>query len=181
MSSHKLSYADVWDDSALIQSWEAALAEYKKYHSIHARGEKVEDVLSAFELAELRGTQDQPNGATAPDRADVIKEGELQMTHAKELGELEEGEDAVEGTADDQPVQMAAAAVSAEPTGNGVTGSEHTMPPVLTAMPQVLAGSIQDEALKNLMMSWYYAGYYTGLYEGQQKVVQNSMGEGGKY
>lgn len=55
------------------------------------------------------------------------------------------------------------------------------MPPVLTAMPQVLAGSIQDEVLKNLMMSWYYAGYYTGLYEGQQKVVQNSMGEGGKY
>ena len=26
----------------------------------------------------------------------------------------------------------------------------------------------QDEALKNLMMSWYWAGYYTGLYEGQQ-------------
>ena len=26
-----------------------------------------------------------------------------------------------------------------------------------------------DEALKNLMISWYYAGYYTGLYEGQQK------------
>ena len=28
---------------------------------------------------------------------------------------------------------------------------------------------VQDEALKNLMMSWYYAGYYTGLYEGQQQ------------
>jgi len=25
-----------------------------------------------------------------------------------------------------------------------------------------------DEALKNLMMSWYWAGYYTGLYEGQK-------------
>ena len=30
--------------------------------------------------------------------------------------------------------------------------------------------SVKDEALKNLMMSWYYAGYYTGLYEGQQQV-----------
>lgn len=29
---------------------------------------------------------------------------------------------------------------------------------------------VKDEALKNLMMSWYYAGYYTGLYEGQQQV-----------
>lgn len=27
----------------------------------------------------------------------------------------------------------------------------------------------QNEDLKNIMMSWYYAGYYTGLYEGQQK------------
>lgn len=25
---------------------------------------------------------------------------------------------------------------------------------------------VQDEGLKNIMMSWYYAGYYTGLYEG---------------
>ena len=28
---------------------------------------------------------------------------------------------------------------------------------------------VNDDALKNLMMSWYYAGYYTGLYEGQQR------------
>lgn len=26
----------------------------------------------------------------------------------------------------------------------------------------------QDEGLKNVMMAWYYAGYYTALYEGQQ-------------
>ena len=31
----------------------------------------------------------------------------------------------------------------------------------------------QDEGLKNLMMAWYYAGYYTGLYEGQQKAAGN--------
>lgn len=28
---------------------------------------------------------------------------------------------------------------------------------------------VQDENLKRLMMSWYFAGYYTGLYEGQQQ------------
>lgn len=27
---------------------------------------------------------------------------------------------------------------------------------------------VQDENLKNIMMSWYYAGYYTGLHAGQQ-------------
>jgi hypothetical protein len=38
--------------------------------------------------------------------------------------------------------------------------------------------TVQDEGLKNLMMSWYYAGYYTGLLEGQQKAYA-SMQEGG--
>lgn len=33
--------------------------------------------------------------------------------------------------------------------------------------PSILAG--ENEALRNLMISWYFAGYYTGLYEGQQK------------
>jgi hypothetical protein len=28
--------------------------------------------------------------------------------------------------------------------------------------------TVQDENMKNLMMSWYYAGYYTGLVAGQQ-------------
>lgn len=32
---------------------------------------------------------------------------------------------------------------------------------------------VKDETLKNLMMSWYYAGYYTGLYEGQQQAQNN--------
>lgn len=29
--------------------------------------------------------------------------------------------------------------------------------------------AVHDESLKNLLMSWYYAGYYTGLYEGQRQ------------
>jgi hypothetical protein len=29
--------------------------------------------------------------------------------------------------------------------------------------------AVHDDGLKNLLMSWYYAGYYTGLYEGQQQ------------
>ena len=37
---------------------------------------------------------------------------------------------------------------------------------------------MQDEGLKNMMMSWYYAGYYTGLYEGQQKVYASMQPEG---
>lgn len=34
--------------------------------------------------------------------------------------------------------------------------------------------AVHDENLKNLLMSWYYAGYYTGLYEGQQQGAPSS-------
>ena len=29
--------------------------------------------------------------------------------------------------------------------------------------------AVRDDALKNLMMSWYWAGYYTGLHHGKQQ------------
>lgn len=65
IKSKELTQEEIWDDSALIQSWDEAVQEYKVsltscllltwffltrklyqlYHSIHARGENVEDVL----------------------------------------------------------------------------------------------------------------------------------------
>lgn len=36
----------------------------------------------------------------------------------------------------------------------------------------------QDETIKNLMMSWYYAGYYTGLLEGKQQAFASLQEEG---
>jgi hypothetical protein len=73
-----------------------------------------------------------------------------------------------------------------------------THAPVMgTAMPQALLNTgnihfsfplfgndrlttppVQDEGMKNLMMSWYYAGYYTGLLEGQQKAFASMQEEG---
>lgn len=37
---------------------------------------------------------------------------------------------------------------------------------------------VDDQALKDLMISWYFAGYYTGLYEGKQQATQAMTGEG---
>ena len=51
--------------------------------------------------------------------------------------------------------------------GSGIPSSAPGM-----TLPQGLAVGGQDEALKNLMMSWYYAGYYTGFYEGQKSKIR---------
>ncbi|KAH7247988.1 hypothetical protein FSOLCH5_002290 [Fusarium solani] len=46
-----LTHEELWDDSALIDSWNEALEEYKKYHSIHARGGSVRDLESKSQAA----------------------------------------------------------------------------------------------------------------------------------
>ena len=37
-----------------------------------------------------------------------------------------------------------------------------------------------DDGLKDLMMSWYWAGYYTGYYEGQRSAAPGPADAGGK-
>ncbi|KAJ9631919.1 hypothetical protein H2203_000320 [Taxawa tesnikishii (nom. ined.)] len=49
MAAEGLSHNEIWDDSALVRSWNDALEEYKKYHSMAAKGEKVEEILDAAE------------------------------------------------------------------------------------------------------------------------------------
>lgn len=94
-----LTHAEIWDDSALVQSWEAAVEEYEVspfipisrdhyltsrqlYHSLHVQGENVEDVLrqaedgSAVGGAHTAVTQE-PN--TADDSAIQAKDEDASM------------------------------------------------------------------------------------------------------
>ncbi|KAL8711602.1 MAG: hypothetical protein Q9220_004012 [cf. Caloplaca sp. 1 TL-2023] len=135
-----LSHEEIWDDSALLNSWDAALEEYQLYHSIHARGERVEDVLKEAEASEDTTLNDTTiNGNPSSDTVNGLPPSE-----GLEDGELE----------DDQ--------VEDDPLPNRVNKDE-AMKPNLSAL------TVQDPDLKNLMMSWYYAGYYTGLYEGRKQ------------
>jgi hypothetical protein len=96
-----------------------------------------------------------------------------------------------------QPVIKPPVAASSAPTTQATPATTTGAPIMGSAMPQALLNSgnplinlttieihrlttppVQDEGMKNLMMSWYYAGYYTGLLEGQQKAFAN-MQEGG--
>ncbi|MCJ1361566.1 hypothetical protein MMC16_000666 [Acarospora aff. strigata] len=164
----ELSQAEVWDDSALLRSWDEALEEYKLYHSIHARGEKVEDVIREAEdgnsVMDDGQTQEEPidtNGNNGQDQ-DVLEDGELDdqeqqptISHADQSHERAT-------TSTSQPRE------DKQPLDNTANGDTLER----SGMPHAIVGGVQDEALKNLMMSWYYAGYYTGLYEGKQQAQQ---------
>ncbi|KAH7149861.1 hypothetical protein B0J13DRAFT_277310 [Dactylonectria estremocensis] len=138
----ELSQEEVWDDSALIDSWNEALQEYKKYHSIHAKGGSVRDLEPKNRPAVKTETESDQHEDTL-DNAEIA--GETRVA-GKE-------------TADEK----GATTLQYGPSHKGPEGG-------LGAFPvQAVLGSVQDENLKKLLMSWYYAGYYTGLFEGQQQ------------
>ncbi|MCJ1473075.1 hypothetical protein MMC13_001725 [Lambiella insularis] len=161
-----LTQEEIWDDSALLRSWDEALEEYKLYHSIHARGERVEDVLREAETAE-QPVADDPlstlNENLSPAKKSLDDEafagGELEGVRASKSNKQqpELGEETVRPNRSPIPT---------EPHETQASGTLQDA----SAIPQgTISASTQDEALKSLMMSWYWAGYYTGFYEGQKQ------------
>ncbi|KAK5661508.1 hypothetical protein OQA88_11412 [Cercophora sp. LCS_1] len=143
-SDKNLSHDEIWDDSALVNSWNEALDEYNKYHSVFANGGTVDDIP-------------------------VIKKENPQQSAKPETeptGEPIESEDA----ADQLNSIETRANIPLPQQLNGSAANHHQGVGEAAAPaigPQLLAG-IQDDDLKRLLMSWYYAGYYTGLFEGKQ-------------
>ncbi|TGO28447.1 hypothetical protein BPAE_0027g00140 [Botrytis paeoniae] len=172
-SQNNVSHAEVWDDSTLVDSWNEALQEYEKYHSIHARGEKVEDVLNAFE--------NQSNGLQVCLLPAIMilltfrREGEMNEDNGEGVEEPLEENVVMQSEFDQIDDQIQAGPkVGDKPSPKAAkSGSSSSKAPIL---PPQLIGQVHDENLKNLLMSWYYAGYYTGLYEGQQQKQEPSKG-----
>ncbi|GLI78622.1 hypothetical protein PoHVEF18_006942 [Penicillium ochrochloron] len=155
-----LTHEEIWDDSALVQSWDEAVEEYKLYHSIHAKGENIEDVLKEAEAA---GLDEEQNFCVA---GDVIAEDDAMEAETEETVEPA----AAHFTQTTEPSAQEKPPVA---EGSGATiGPGPTFPAGAMPMPGAVLPHVQDENLKNLMMSWYFAGYYTGLYEGRQQANQ---------
>ncbi|KAK3683621.1 hypothetical protein B0T22DRAFT_483457 [Podospora appendiculata] len=142
------AHEEIWDDSALVESWNQALDEYKKYHSIHATGGTVADIAPADPKTVRWDAKPETDAADEPiEDGQVVEEGdETRPTPAREVDE----------SASQQPEPGQAET----PSGAG---------PAPAFGPQALLESVQDEDMKKLLMSWYYAGYYTGLVEGKQQ------------
>ncbi|KAI1799302.1 hypothetical protein F4811DRAFT_544499 [Daldinia bambusicola] len=77
-----LSHTEIWDDSALIDSWNDALKEYEKYHSIHKNGGNVEDLLKSDETTDAKDETQE----THPLEADSEKGTEANTNGRQENG-----------------------------------------------------------------------------------------------
>ncbi|KAM3551507.1 hypothetical protein ARSEF4850_007840 [Beauveria asiatica] len=136
MAGHDINLTDddMWDDSALVESWNGALDEYKKYHSIHVNGSTIR---------ELKALSSASTAEAAPGTQDVATEAPKEAIHSN----------------------------SHEEISNGVNPEAASAAPAISPA-QALLGTVRDDNLRKLLMSWYYAGYYTGLHEGQQQQTQ---------
>ncbi|OBT65355.1 hypothetical protein VE03_04669 [Pseudogymnoascus sp. 23342-1-I1] len=150
-----MSHNEIWDDSALVDSWNDALEEYKHYHSLHARGETVEDAIADHE---------KESNSKDAERITEENESEGEGGGCMILDEPGENTPAWEEHKANDKVSLGEGDGQSTTKPNG--GPSSAQPP----LPQHLIGAVGDENMKNLLMSWYYAGYYTGLYEGQQKI-----------
>ncbi|KFY12193.1 hypothetical protein V492_04024 [Pseudogymnoascus sp. VKM F-4246] len=177
-----MSHNEIWDDSSLVDSWNEALQEYKHYHSLHARGETVEDAIADHEKessSKEAGRLTQENGAAEDGMILEDSEGPRVTKGNGNTSDRQEHEanDKVSlGEGDGQS--------TTKPNG-GPSSAQPPLPQHLigagglrpTMVETALTMAVGDENMKNLLMSWYYAGYYTGLYEGQQKIRPTDEGK----
>ncbi|POS82438.1 hypothetical protein EPUL_004629 [Erysiphe pulchra] len=181
------SQAEIWDDTALIDSWNSALEEYKKYHSIKDNGEitenraKSEEKLSnisddiastryddganqssynAQPIAENKSSDDPPKESVTFEALPVCPEvNRNPQSHFKWLTFSQENDEK------NSSIPIAPQHL----IGQGKTKVSTSFYTSNSANKYTLRILVPDERIKNLLMSWYYAGYYTGLYEGQHR------------
>ncbi|KAK4186578.1 hypothetical protein QBC35DRAFT_266176 [Podospora australis] len=177
-SENILTHEEIWDDSVLVDSWNQALAEYNKYHSIHAKGGTLEEITAAEKKAVSHDAKAETNDKQPINDDDGHDEGE-DDSMPMDVSDSDETPPSHPTISDPQ----VSADTKKQATGGPANVGSGSGPASMMGPgpgPQVLLGTIEDEGLKKLLMSWYYAGYYTGLYEGKQQGLQQQAGQARK-
>lgn len=129
----------------------------------------------------------QQNGGATYGAADEEEEEEDELVDGEQAMDIETGADdehdgaATSGSLTQQVYakpETPAATAGAAPMPEIVLGTSesHGLPVPVHGMimahsPVADPVAVKDDATKNLVMSWYYAGYYTGLQESLQKAA----------
>jgi hypothetical protein len=185
--SKELTHNQIWDDSALINSWNDAVKEYEYYHSLmllpSAERERILDEEERREEAEVEAEDKDREVVNGEKGNGVVKGGEA--GEDGEEGEIDEDNGGEEGEVDEDGEGSGAHGTKVNGIGKARSeahGKEHG--PVLPPGPSMQQQSeengaqarLQDQTLENLKMAYYWAGYYSGLYDGQQQGRMQAQG-----
>ncbi|KAJ2966160.1 hypothetical protein NQ176_g10279 [Zarea fungicola] len=132
---------DMWDDSALVASWNEALDEYKKYHSIHAKGGSIKELQALS--ASKKTVKPEEDASSADDVA------------------MEEGE------ASGQSTSQAPKQENATPEAANTVPAPAASPP--EAVLGSVRDENLKKLLMSWYYAGYYTGLYEGQQQGQQE------------
>ncbi|KAJ3147324.1 hypothetical protein HDU89_005674 [Geranomyces variabilis] len=153
------AHAEEWDDTALIEGWDAAVLEYQMFHS---------DQPATGGNIKRKKRQAKPQPQSQPPTAESATASVLDSVAADEQKHAQH-------SANGSDSQTAPDRSSYGQCASCGVGTVHasTTPAFPGSIPGVEAPMgldlPQDEDLANVMMSWYYAGLYSGIYQAKMR------------
>lgn len=194
MSGVDMFAAGAWDDRALVKGWNNQVKEYNKYHSLQRKGKKapLTTYLTAKEIFDLEDLADKEElaemGIDLSDAELLAKQNEesedAHMENDSTAYQAQQTESADVSLTDAAPVTGASEETDAaerQLIQEQQQQSYQRHPGVSTASqappipgPTFAAAPGQDDALRNMNMAWFYAGYYQCQYESQQRTARQS-------
>ncbi|KAI7866874.1 hypothetical protein BDF14DRAFT_1808737 [Spinellus fusiger] len=129
---------DVWDDTELIAHWDSAMDEYKRQFGETKGSPPPFGNVKTKQLKQPKQSKQLYKSSIAKNTEGVSMKPKQKTSRGRP-----------------RPAQTPASVAASLP-----------VPPTRTEQ-RLFSAEEQQEDLSNLMMSWYYAGYYTGLYQAQ--------------
>ncbi|KAI9593346.1 hypothetical protein BDF19DRAFT_448395 [Syncephalis fuscata] len=159
-SSENTNEDDVWDDSALIEAWDAAVHEYQTYHAnnkqdntVNKSKRKLKRIPSQYQRKQTK-TQIENTSTTNTAQSDSntpSKTNPQYKINEMETDPLGQPSYYEYSTNEQYP-----------PHYNPFTSASHPTFP-------------QDPDTMNMVMAWYYAGYYTAIHQTKQQQQQQQQ------
>lgn len=167
---HELTQEELWDDSALIAAWDAAVEEYQSLHGPEKKWKEEPVHKSALWYAPAPKPQEDEN-----EEGEEEEDGEVE---AEEVVKMEQ-----EVEPDSIPLDFNTFIPSHDPTLGGGAATQSAIgphPPTTspTAFPDV-STLTRDEIFEKAMSASYWSGYWTAMYHasGMTSSAQNDADE----
>jgi len=146
--SRELTHEEIWDDSALVNAWEAATEEYEAYHGSE-KSWKTEPVTKAplwYNIPVESTSSTKPMDSVMPAAS-------------------------VDGTENDsQPINFDTFVPTHNPSLDQLSS---LAPPIDTPSPNNMVS--QDEAFSRALNAMYWGGYWTAMYHCQRNLSKANI------
>lgn len=152
VESRELAHEEIWDDSALIKAWDAAMDEYRAFHGPE-KGWKAEPI-----------SKPSPLWYNVPPSSCATGAGSEPLSS---VHEQQEGSSARVLEHDSTPLNFNTFVPSHDPVLSNLAATD----------TQNLTSTSQDEAFKNALNAMYWTGYWTAVYHRRSAPGQPTPGE----